>query len=40
MWSPDRTAALDNDVFVADRLGSRLVQVKLKYRKQAEVPVP
>lgn len=40
LWSPDRAAALDGDVFVADRLGCRLVQVQLKYRKQAEAPVP
>lgn len=31
MWSPERVAALDKDVFVADGLNCRTVQVHLEY---------
>lgn len=40
LWSPERVAVLDNDAFVADTLSCRIVQVKLKCWRQAEVPVP
>jgi hypothetical protein len=39
LWSPERVAALDYDVFVADTLGCRIVQVRLTYAAEETVGV-
>lgn len=40
LWSPTRVAALDNDVFVADLLGCRLVQVRIGSAVSEEMAMP
>jgi hypothetical protein len=39
LWSPERVGALDKDVFVADGLNCRIVQVHLDYSVTEELPL-